>query len=255
MKRIIVLLVGIAALVAAIVFLSIRGVSAQGTYPTTTPWYVTATPVQTSNGPVVIPYGSTPIPTTSMQTVAIVRKAEVFHTPVQCTTKFNDESSWLICEKGVLLDNSTVWTIPGTQQVWYVNVPEGGFTYFSMAGGDITMNGVTISLKFEKGLNYLVLIRGRIDDNIVDSDLNITAQVSGFVPGHAIWAHMPTGAYVSKDWFRQQLVASSTKGYTNCGATGCSRVRIVLFDVDSHFFQEFETRAGAIDTWTLIASN
>jgi hypothetical protein len=101
----------------------------------------------------------------------------------------------------------------------------------------------------------LVLIRGRIDDGIADSDLNLTAKLSSFKPGHAIYAHMPTGAYVSRDWFRQQLVASSTGGFTNCGATGCSRVQVVLFDVASHVYQMFEVKASDLDNWILVEHN
>ena len=179
---------------------------------------------------------------------------DVFQTPVECQQSFNQESSWLICEPGVILDNTAAWVIPSTEAKYFANVPEGGFTYFSMGQGTIMIDGITLSLSGEKGLNYLVIIRGRIDDGIIDSDLNLTAEITGFVPGHAIWSIMPPGAYVSKDWFRQQLVTSTTAGGTNCGATGCSRVRIILFDVDSHLYQMFEISRD-IDTWELIEKN
>ncbi|MEK7112627.1 MAG: hypothetical protein AAB875_04830 [Patescibacteria group bacterium] len=175
--------------------------------------------------------------------------------PVVCEDSFNPQSNWLICEPGVILDNTAAWVIPSVDATHFVNVPEGGFTYFSMGEGVIVIDGVALELLGEQGLNYLVVIRGRIDDALVDSDLNETAEVSEFVPGHAIWSIMPPGAYVSKDWFRQQLVVSTTTGGTNCGATGCSRTRIVLFDVDSHLYQVFETSRGNIDSWTLIRSN
>jgi hypothetical protein len=178
-----------------------------------------------------------------------------FETPVVCEDSFNQESSWLICEPGAILDATATFTIPGTREPWEINVPEGGFTYFSLGHGVITIDGVSLVLPGEQGLNYLVAIRGRIDDTIMDSDLNETAVVTDFKAGHAIWGIMPPGAYVSHDWFREQLVTSSTTGGTNCGATGCSRVRIVLFDVDSHLYQMFETRTGEIDTWSLLEAN
>lgn len=175
-------------------------------------------------------------------------------TPVRCEQSFNKESDWLICEPGVILDNTAAWVIPSVDATHFANVPEGGFTYFSMGEGVIAIDGVALELPGEQGLNYLVVIRGRIDDAVVDSDLNMTAEVSDFVPGHAIWSIMPPGAYVSKDWFRQQLVVSTTTGGTNCGATGCSRTRIVLFDVDSHLYQVFETSRENIDSWTLSSN-
>jgi len=182
-------------------------------------------------------------------------RGDVFQSPVVCRESFNQESSWLICEPGVILDNTTAWVIPSTKDKWFVNIPEGGFTYFSMGQGIITIDDDTIKLPGEEGLNYLVVIRGRIDDVVIDVDLNETAEIIDFVPGHAIWSIMPPGAYVSKNWFEQQLEMSTTTGGTNCGATGCSRVRVVLFDVDSHFYQMFEIQSGSLNNWDLLEKN
>ncbi len=180
---------------------------------------------------------------------------ELFQTPVEATDVFNEESSWLIAEPGVILDDTAAWVIPSVKAEHFVNIPEGGFTYFSLGEGIITVDGVSLILPSAEGLNYLVLVRGRIDDTIVDSDLNLTATVVEFVPGHAIWSIMPPGAYVSKGWFNQQLVTSTTTGGTNCGATGCTTVHVVLFDVDSHFYQKFEVKADNLGSWELLESN
>lgn len=179
---------------------------------------------------------------------------EFFQSPVLTTETFNKESAWMIAEPGVILNDTAAWVIPSTDETYFANVPEGGFTYFSMGQGNISVDGVTLHLPGAKGLNYLVLIRGRIDDTIVDSDLNLTVEVTDFVPGHAIWSIMPPGAYVSKDWFRQQLVTSTTTGGTNCGATGCSRVIVVLFDTDSHHQDRFEVQADDLDNWVPIGN-
>lgn len=177
---------------------------------------------------------------------------ELFQSPVQTTDTFNKESAWLIAEPGVILDDTTAWTIPGTNGTWYVNVPEGAFTYFSLGQGTITVDGYSLNLPYKEGHNYLVLVRGRIDDAIVDSDRNMTAEVTDFKPGHAIWSWMPKGAYVSKNWFHDQMVASTTEGYTNCGALGCSHLTIVLFDVDTHLEQRFAVSANNLNDWKLI---
>ena len=151
-----------------------------------------------------------------------------------------------------MLDASTAWTIPGTKDTWYSNVPEGAFTYYSLGQGKITVDDYTLDLSYKEGHNYLVLIRGRIDDGKVDTDRNLTAEVTNFVPGHAIWSHMPAGAYVSMNWFMQQLVASTTSGFTNCGALGCSHVTVVLFDVDTHFEQRFAVQSSDLSTWAQV---
>lgn len=209
----------------------------------------TATPTPTAT------LAPTAVSTGTVAGPSLPRTGTLFQTSVKSTKSFNTDSAWLISEPGVLLDNTTAWTVAQVAAPYHVNVPEGGFTYFSLGQAKVNVDGVTIDLHGEQGLNYLVLVRGKIDDGIVDSDLNMTAEVRNFVPGHAIWSHTPTGAYVSRDWFRQQLVASTTDGYTNCGATGCSRVRVVLYDVGSRTYQMFEVRAGTLDNWTIVEHN
>ncbi|OGM10059.1 hypothetical protein A2Y68_01230 [Candidatus Woesebacteria bacterium RBG_13_46_13] len=236
------------------------GISRQLAEPTATAAPAQAVIPLPTLQPTVVPLmpvhsGGQSDPEAVVASAGLERIKEPWSTPVRCEESFNSRSAWLVCEPGVILDATAAFTIPGTEEPWHINVPEGGFTYFSLGEGVITIDGVALSLPGEEGLNYLVLIRGRIDDTIMDSDLNGTAVVTDFVAGHAIWGIMPPGAYVSHDWFRDQLVVSSTTGGTNCGATGCSRVRIVLFDVDSHFYQMYETHTGDIDNWTLLAEN
>jgi hypothetical protein len=180
---------------------------------------------------------------------------ELFLSSVEVRDSFNKDSSWIIGEYGVILDDSATWTRGQLDAPYHVNLPEGGFTFFSLGEGKITIDGVTIVLEPKRGRNYLFLARGRIDDTIVDSDLNLTAVVEDYAPGHAIWSEMPTGARVSKGWFLQQLVASTTAGFSNCGATGCSETRIVLFDADSHFCQMFQVQAGHLEEWKLLEAN
>lgn len=193
---------------------------------------------------------STPLPSTPVPIATeVVVQQELQLSPVETTDTFNEESAWLIAEPGVILDNTTAWTIPGTKDTWYVNVPEGAFTYFSLGQGKIIVDNYSMDLPYQDGHNYLVLVRGRIDDGKVDTDRNLTANVVDFVPGHAIWSWMPKGAYVSKGWFLQQLEASTTEGFTNCGALGCSHVTVVLFDVDSKTEQRFAVEAKDLATW------
>jgi len=193
--------------------------------------------------------------TATMKVINFEMTGELFLSPVEVDKYVNDASKWLIGEPGVTLDDTATFTRGQIDAPYYVNIPEGGFTYFSLGEGKITLDGVTLTLKGEKGLNYLVVVRGRIDDNIVDSDLNETAVVSDFVPGHTIWSEMPTGARVSMGWFVQQLEASTTKSFSNCGATGCSRVKIVFFDVGSHLGQVYLVQAGYLTDWHLLESN
>ncbi len=191
------------------------------------------------------------LPTTAGPDLPVV--GETFQTPVKGTKCFSP--SWIVCEPGVLLDNATAWTIAATDETYFVNVPEGAFTYFSLGSGTIKLDNVKLVLEPQTGLIYLVLVRGTITDGIFDTDLNGTAELTGFVPGHAIYSHMPAGAYVSASWFRQQLVAATTKGFTACGLPGCSNVRVVVYDRGSHKYQMFGVSAENLDAWVLIEGN
>ncbi len=226
-------------------------------------WTATATQVPTDMPTATAVPTATQVPTTQITAASgttyagpnIPRIGSLFQTPVQSTKSFNAQSAWLISEPGVINDATTAWTIPDTAENRTANCPEGGFWFASLGGGNITVDGVTFNLPFEKGLNYLVAFRCKLDDGIVDNDLNIDVTLSGFKPAHLIYAFMPSGAYISANWFRDQLVASSTKGFTNCGATGCSRVHVLLFDVATHTYQMFEVLASNLDNWTLIGHN
>lgn len=180
---------------------------------------------------------------------------ETFQSPVKATKFFNEQSAWVIAAPGVIGDASTIFTIPATDEMYAANCPEGGFAYFSLGSGKIKMDDVKLVLNPEDGLIYLVIIRCTISDGIVDSDLNGTAELSGFVPGHATFAYLPSGAYVDNGWFRQQLVAATTQSFTACGLPGCSNARVVLFDRSSHKYQMFGVSADNLDAWVLIEHN
>jgi hypothetical protein len=198
-----------------------------------------------------LPPSPSPVPPTSAP-VEVNQSTSLFLSPVVVTDFFNQESKWLIAEPGIILDDTAAWTIPGTKDTWYINVPEGGFTYFSMGQGVIDVASIKIDMPWIAGNNYLVGIRGSIDDTIFSNDLNKTAAISGFVPGHAIWSIMKPGAYISKDWFYDQMVVSTTTGGTNCGATGCNQITIILADVDSGLVQRFVVKADNLNNWTQI---
>lgn len=198
---------------------------------------------------------------------------------VDCQKTFEPVASdvdWITCEPGVLLTNTATFTRPEVNMVYHTNCPEGGFWYGSMHHGLINVKGVGVEVPDRgPGTNHLVLIRCALSDGKRDSDLNTTMDVGNFVIGHAIWSPIPANhpdgsAYVSMEWFGEQLVTSHTTGGTNCGSDGCSKVYVILYDVNSQSMQTFlvtdivgETSDadgdGIIDyanaNWELIESN
>ena len=79
--------------------------------------------------PVVIP------PTTQPTAPVAPVSGDLYRSPVQTTDVFNEESAWMIAEPGVILDDTAAWVIPSVNATHFANVPEGGFTYFSLGQG------------------------------------------------------------------------------------------------------------------------
>lgn len=168
---------------------------------------------------------------------------------VKCDKTFMDDTRWLLCEPGALQTEVGSFRWPEAEGVTYrSNCPEGFMWYGSMGQGKITTDSSTLVMQPENGLNYLVVIRCPLNDAIVDSDRNLTLKISDIVVGHAGWTPVDVlggvknpedAAYVSMEWFGEQLVVSGTKSGTNCGATGCSRTIVVLHDVDSGLHERY----------------
>lgn len=198
---------------------------------------------------------------------------------VKCQKTFDpvaNQVDWLLCEPGVLLTNTATFTRPEVDMVYHTNCPEGGFWYGSMHHGTVNVKGVGIEIPDRgAGTNHLVVIRCALSDGKRDVDLNTTMDVGNFVIGHAIWSPIPPNhpdgsAYVSMEWFGEQLITSHTTGGTNCGSNGCSKVYVVLYDVNSQSMQTLlatniagETSDadsdGIVDyasaNWELVSSN
>lgn len=207
---------------------------------------------------------------------------------IACGKPFTDTTTWILCEPGALQFEPGAFRFPEAEGVAYrSNCPEGFFWYGSMGQGKITTVGkdtknfpdATITLQPAEATNYLVIIRCPLNDAKVDSDRNMTLRITDIVVGHAAWAPVNQlgnnkkpvdAAYVSAEWFGEQLVVSGNNGGTNCGATGCSNTIVVLWDLDSGLEQRFHVTSikgetgdadgdGITDyttgNWKLLSSN
>lgn len=129
------------------------------------------------------------------------------------------------------------------------DVPEGGFAMFALGGGKISVNGVNITMPFAKGVGYLVLVRGRYADGAQDEDLNLTAEVTGFRSGHALYSKYPgnpNGGFVS--WAQaRQMIGNMHTWYPNCGAEGCSSVYLVAYDTNTGGYTIYKNSKAGLE--------
>ena len=234
--------------------------------PTASATTIASTPTQTASGN-SLPNGNAP----SFKTSAF-RDNRQF---VKCESTFADQTGWLLCEPGVLLDNTATFTRGQVKAIYNMDCPEGGFAYASFAQGRFHLARAGFTVDFPNmgpGTNRLIAVRCPLSDGKRDSDLNDTIEIGNFVVGHTIWSEIPPNhpdgsAFVSKGWFGQQLVTSFHTGGSNCGSDGCSTIYVTLIDVNSQLVETFKVTnitfkkgpSGYNDyvtgTWERVSSN
>lgn len=148
----------------------------------------------------------------------------------------------MLAEPGVLLDATAAYdhlsaaTTP-------ILIPEAGYAY--VAVGALKFGDV--QLAYEARNIYLVIFRGLPSDGNPNTDLNQVLDVSGYVPGTGLYSPITAGAYVSLNWFVQQVQESAKT--PNCGA-GCERVTVVLVDIATASYRIYTTSPANPRDWT-----
>lgn len=146
---------------------------------------------------------------------------------------------------------------PVTQEVFrypgpaYQNLPEGGFIFASAGQMTAKVGNATFEFRPEEGKNYFFVVRGLYPDGKQDSDRNKTVEFSNFVPGHAevemYQSRFETNtAFISEEQFLQK-VCTSHSGGTNCGAEGCSSLKVVFYDVNTQALTVIEQTQGRFE--------
>lgn len=148
---------------------------------------------------------------------------------------------------------------PGNQYILqtegpsFANVAEGAFMMASDATMNVEIGGAAIQLNGEKGRNWFLIVKGRFADGKQDSDLNLTAKITKYVPGHVLVSRHPAGAFISEGQFKQMAVTSHDGG-SNCGNEGCSKLSALLLDINTGAYSVVE-QVGKDQPWKMVASN
>ncbi len=138
---------------------------------------------------------------------------------------------------------------PVTQEVirWpgeaHQNVPEGGFVFFTGAEMQVEIDDVVVNMPHKPAHNYFFVARGIYADGKQDSDLNRTAKITNYKPGHLQVRMYPSAlksnlAFISEEQFLQEVVTSHITG-TNSGAEGASNLTVVAVDINTKATQIF----------------
>lgn len=117
------------------------------------------------------------------------------------------------------------------------NVPEGGFVFFTGGQMKVKIGNVVVDMPYKPAHNYFFVARGIYADGKQDSDLNRTAIITDYKPGHLQVRMYPSAlksnlAFISEEQFLQEVVTSHITG-TNCGAEGASNLTVVAVDINT----------------------
>lgn len=174
-----------------------------------------------------------------------------------------------IAEPGGLYTDQETLRFGNENEVASQNVPEGSFALLSLGGGKLETKDsqgktVSINLPFQEGTNYFVIIRGIYPDGKQNTDENRTLGISGFKSGHVkTLTYSAEGkeinvAFISEGQFGQMVQASHSTG-TNCGADGCSILKVIILDLNTKAVtiakQEQGRFANPAEGWKSIYSN
>lgn len=185
----------------------------------------------------------TAVPTTTVEyklgwDVAWYQSPFVGFTKPQLADKATHET---LGEPGVLLNNEAAFDHL-TAVLTPLLVPEGGYTY--VAVGSLTIGNV--EFKYAARNIYLFLFRGIPSDGKPETDLNKVVNVSGYTPGTGIFDIMPAGAYVSQNWFIDQIKNADRS--PNCGE-GCLTTTVVVFDLKTSTYRQWSTIPSTPTIW------
>lgn len=138
----------------------------------------------------------------------------------------------------------------------YFNLPGGGFILSTAAKMTVRIGESVIALEGEPRHNWMLVVRGQYADGLVDTDENMRAEFSDYIPRHIqvmAYPGKPNGGFISEGQFGQIAETSHTGG-TNCGDAGCSNLSVAMFDVNTKAFTVIRQN-GLSGEWNQVYSN
>lgn len=209
---------------------------------------VTATALISQRTPLAVTLVPTPASTSISTSTAVDYKldwtAAWYQSPFSAFTKAQlaDKATYeTLAEPGINLDETAAFDHM-TASTTPVLVPEGATTYVAI--GSLSFSNV--KFEYVARNNYQFLFRGIPSDGKPETDLNRIVNVSGYTPGTGIFDALRAGAYVSQDWFIDQIKNSGRS--PNCGE-GCQMVTVVIVDLKTATYRQWTTTPSNPTVW------
>jgi len=197
-------------------------------------------------------------------------ETEWYRSPFREVTKqLKDELSWeTFAEPGIFPGwngNQTRWNDFSAEETPML-APEGGWLYFATGSYKLSLfdsekNEKTDFLFTAPAAEeriYLTIVKGLPADG-EDLDLNQIVMATDYVRGAGTYHDMPTAAYVSLDWFEQQIEAAREESpgieSPNVGDNGAEEVIVVIIDLETQTVRAWEVIGPDNDDWQRVDEN
>lgn len=139
-----------------------------------------------------------------------------------------------------------------------VSLDEGAFLFAKASKLSMEVGDFKINVDGPERNNWFVVLRGNFPDNKQDSDLNRTALITDYQPGHALVERYPPGAFISEGQFKQYAEASHTGQGGTVGKEGGSELNVLVLDVNTGAYNHLRhthKQGEEPGSWEKIASN
>lgn len=132
---------------------------------------------------------------------------------------------------------------------------EDRIDFCSFGAANLEFNGIMAEFEHSEGHNWFLIIRGLFADGLQDTDRNHTILFHEVVGSHAQCMSYPGngGGFVSEGNF-EQTTALSHQNAGDCGAEGCSKLTVVLVDLNTGALSVV-TQANLDKPWLFEYSN
>ena len=203
------------------------------------------------------------------ETISWGWKTEWYRSPFREVTKqLEDELTWeTFAEPGIYpgLDGvQTRWNDFSAEETPML-VPEGGWLYFATGSYKLSLfdsekNEITdflFAAPAAKERIYLTIVKGLPADG-EDLDLNQIVMATDYVRSAGTYHDMPTAAYVSLDWFEQQIENAREESpgieSPNVGDNGAEEVIVVIIDLETQTVRAWKV-VGPNNEWQRVDEN
>lgn len=170
-----------------------------------------------------------------------------------------DAGTYLTYDQNDAESNDSAWLItPDTQYILssqapaYANLVEGGSLWVTAYEDTVRVAQYTIGVQGREGHDWFVILCNKDWDHLIDTDLNLSVEISNYNPGFVQVDRFPPGAFLSQQHLLENVASAHVQ--KNCGSDGCSSVSVLVLDLKTGGWTVINQPAPGAE-WHQVATN